>query len=76
MRRSITCRATGWPTPPAPFGGLPTALWFLPNPLILTFEPSFGVHTNKFSFVISWATNIPVVVEACTNLAGNTWQPV
>jgi len=56
--------------------GIPTALWFLPNPLILNFEPSFGVQTNGFGFVISWATNISVIVEACTNLANPIWSPV
>ena len=58
------------------FWGLPTALWFLPNPLILNNGPSFGVKTNLFGFIISWATNISVVVEACTNLANPTWSPV
>jgi len=61
---------TGWTSP---FGGLPTALWFLPNPLILNNGPSFGVRSNGFSFIISWATNISVVVEACTNLANPIW---
>ena len=64
---------TGWGTT---FGGRPTALWLLPNPLILTNGPSFGVQTNGFGFIISWATNIPVVVEACTNLANPAWSPV
>ena len=56
--------------------GLPTAPWFLPNPMILNFEPNFGMQTNRFGFTISWATNIPVVVEACTNLANPVWSPV
>jgi hypothetical protein len=29
-----------------------------------------------FGFVVSWATNLSVVVEACTNLANSTWSPV
>jgi BspA type Leucine rich repeat region (6 copies) len=58
------------------FGGRPTALWFLPNPLILNNGPSFGVRSNAFGFIISWATNIPVVVEACTDLANPNWSPV
>ena len=58
------------------FGGISTAPWFLPNPLILNYGPSFGVQTNTFGFIISWATNIFVVVEACTNLASPVWQPV
>jgi hypothetical protein len=62
---------TGWsPT----FAGRPTAQWFLPNPLIL--NNSFGIQTNQFGFIISWATNVPVVVEACTNLANPTWSSV
>jgi hypothetical protein len=63
---------TGWGTN---FGGCPTALWFLLDPLILP-GPSFGVQTNGFGFIISWATNIPVVVEACTDLANPLWCPV
>jgi hypothetical protein len=54
----------------------PTALWSRPNPLILENGPSFGVQTSGFGFVISWATNISVVVEACTNLANPIWSPV
>ena len=52
---------TGWePT----FGGRPTALWYLPYPVILTLPPAFGVQNNQFGFRISWATNADVVVEA------------
>jgi hypothetical protein len=64
---------TGWGTT---FGGRPTAPWYLPNPVILDFGPSFGVQTNRFGFIISWATNVPVIVEASTNLANPTWSPV
>jgi hypothetical protein len=64
---------TSWGTT---FGGLPTALWYLPNPLILTGSPGFGVQSNAFGFIISWATNLPVVVEACTNPANHSWSPV
>jgi hypothetical protein len=64
---------TGWGRT---FGWLPTALWFLPNPLILTSGPGFGVQSNAFGFIISWATNLPVVVEACTNLANHSWSPL
>jgi hypothetical protein len=52
------------------------ALWFLPNPTILNFEPNFGVQKNNFGFTLSWATNTSVVVEACTNLSNPNWQPV
>jgi hypothetical protein len=47
-----------------------------PNPLILNHSSSFGVKTNRFGFIISWATNVPVVIEASTNLANPTWSPV
>jgi hypothetical protein len=64
---------TGWG---ATFGGRPTALWALPKPLILDFGPSFGMRTNQFGFIISWATNLPVLVEACTNLGNPVWSPL
>jgi hypothetical protein len=64
---------TGWGSS---FESLPTAPWFLPNPLILSRSPSFGVHTNRFGFIISWATNLSVIVEACTNLGQGGWSPV
>ncbi|HXJ55134.1 MAG TPA: leucine-rich repeat domain-containing protein, partial [Verrucomicrobiae bacterium] len=63
---------TGWGTT---FGDRPTALWVLSYPLILNNGPSFGVQAG-FSFVISWATNISVVVEASTSLANPAWVPV
>ena len=64
---------TGWTSTS---GGRPTALWHLPNPMILNNSPTFGVRTNQFGFLISWATNLPVVVEACTELASGAWSPV
>ena len=64
---------TGWGTT---LGDRPTQLWLLPNPLILNNGSGFGVRTNGFGFIISWATNISVVVEACTNLANPIWSPV
>jgi hypothetical protein len=66
---------TGWANF-AQLTGVPTALWLLPNPAILNFEPNFGVQTNGFGFTISWATNLFVVVEACTHLSNPDWQPV
>jgi hypothetical protein len=56
--------------------GVPIVPWFLPNPVVLNNEPSFGVQTNQFGFNISWATNASVVVQACTNLANPVWLPV
>jgi hypothetical protein len=64
---------TGWgPT----FGSVPTAPWTLPYPLILNHNPSFGVQNNQFGFTVSWATNLSIVVEACTNLVNPVWSPV
>jgi hypothetical protein len=34
------------------------------------------VQTNGFGFIISWATNISVVVEACTNFVNPVWQSI
>jgi hypothetical protein len=64
---------TGWGPR---FARLPTAPWVLPYPVILTTPPSFGVRTNQFGFIISWATNATVVVEACTDLGNPGWSPV
>ena len=64
---------TGWDTT---FGGRPTAAWLLPYPVILGKNPSFGVRTNGFGFIISWATNRSVVVQASTNVANSVWSPV
>jgi hypothetical protein len=58
----------------ATFGGRPTALWFQPNPVILTRNTAFGVRSNGFGFVISWATNSSVVIEACTALQNPVWS--
>ena len=64
---------TGWGTT---FGGRPTALWVLPNPVILSIGPSFGVQSSQFGFRISWATNASVVVEASSNGNSIAWLPV
>jgi hypothetical protein len=58
----------GWPSGPP-------VLW---NPLIQTGDGSFGVQTNQFGFTITngSTTNIPIVVEACTNLASPVWTPL
>jgi hypothetical protein len=64
---------TGWDSM---FGGWPTALWYQPNPMILGNGYGLGTTTNGFGFTISWATNAPVVVEACTDLVNPVWMPV
>src|SRR4029078_3222437 len=69
--------AVGWT---ATVAGRPTAPWVLPNPLILTGSRQFfGVQTNgasSFGFRVSWAMNLSVVVEACTNLSAPSWTPL
>jgi hypothetical protein len=61
---------TGWSNT---LGGLPTAQWKLPYPVILNSTTSFGVRSNGFGFSISWATNRPVIVQASTDLANPVW---
>jgi hypothetical protein len=58
---------SGWgPT----YGGMPAYLW---NPAPQTAGNNFGVRSNRFGFNITGTTNIPIVVEATTNLAGGSW---
>jgi len=54
--------------------GISTALWTLPYPVVL--NGTAGVQSNQFGFTVSWATNLPVVVEAATDLAHPAWSPV
>ncbi|HRI12582.1 MAG TPA: hypothetical protein PLX89_06200 [Verrucomicrobiota bacterium] len=44
--------------------------------MILRSGPDFGVTANGFGFLISWATNAAVVVEASPSLAAPVWTPV
>jgi hypothetical protein len=50
--------------------------WLLPYPVILTGTPTFGVQSNQFGFLVSWATNASIIVDACTDMANPVWQPV
>ncbi len=58
---------TGWGSI---YSGLPTVLW---NPQVQRGDGSFGVLAGQFGFKIAGTTNIPIVVEACTNLNGGAW---
>jgi len=60
---------TGWSTS---FVGQPTLCW---NPQV-QHDANFGFASDRFGFTIAGTTNIPVVVEACTNLASNVWTPL
>jgi hypothetical protein len=57
---------TGWPIASL---GIPEVLW---NPQ----AQGAGVRTNSFGFIITGTTNIPLVVEACTNLTNARWTPL
>ncbi len=63
---------TGWGTN---YQGAPTVLW---NPVIESGagDGSFGVVNGQFGFDIKGGPGIPIVVEACTNLANPVWTPV
>lgn len=57
----------GWSTTAA---GRPAVLW---NPTVHTLDAIHGVSTNGFSFGVTGASNLVVVVEACTNMSQATW---
>jgi len=59
--------AAGWGTS---LGGRPAILW---NPQAQTGDGHFGVQTNHFGFNITGTTNIPIVIEAATNLSAGAW---
>jgi len=63
---------TGWASFSATTGLLAVA-W---NPLIQSGDTSFGISNNQFGFNITGTTNIPIMVEACTNLANAAWTPL
>jgi hypothetical protein len=58
---------TGWgPT----FTTRPTALW---NPQAQISDGSLGVKQNRFGFNVAGTADIPIVIEASTNLASSAW---
>jgi hypothetical protein len=61
---------TGWSST---FGGVPAVLW---NPPIQTTHGSFGIENGQFGFTISGPTNMPILVQATTNLTSGTWTNV
>ena len=58
---------TGWGET---YAGCPALLW---NPLMQASGPNFGVGPDGFGFNIVGTTNIPIVVEACSNLGNANW---
>lgn len=50
-----------------------TKLW---NPAAPTADAKFGVQAGQFGFNIKGTSGLVIVVEACTDLANNTWTSV
>ncbi len=61
--------ASNWPST---FAGRPTLCW---NPTVQR-DAAFGFASGRFSFNIAGTTNIPIVVQATTNLSSGVWTPV
>jgi hypothetical protein len=59
-------RATGWETYSA-------YCW---NPVANVNKVGVGQQTNGFSFSITGTADIPILVEACTNLLNPSWTPL
>ena len=55
------------------YGGRPTALWILTDPVTLV-EPS--IMANQFGFSIDGTSGQEIVVEANTCLTNSVWQPL
>lgn len=55
------------------FAGRPAILW---NPRFETVNANFGVRSNHFGIKITGTADIPILLEACTNLANPAWQPL
>jgi hypothetical protein len=55
------------------FASAPTAVW---QPQIQSTATSLGVNRNQFGFNINWASGMAVIVEATTDLAKSSWQPL
>jgi hypothetical protein len=57
----------------ASFGGSHAALW---NPQPQPNDGNFGVRQSHFGFNITGTPDIPIVVEATTNLDAQSWVPL
>lgn len=58
---------TGWT---ATLGGRPCVLW---NPTTPIGHPNFGVQPSGFYLPVTGTPNIPILIEATTNLTGSAW---
>jgi hypothetical protein len=63
----------GWGSTFGDYPAVPAVRW---EPLIPVNHPSLGVRADGFGFRITGTTNIPVVVEGCTDLASGAWVPL
>jgi hypothetical protein len=61
---------TGWESS---FAGRPTMLW---NPESQSQDGSFGVQQDRFGFNVTGTADIPIVIEATSNLAAPAWVTV
>jgi hypothetical protein len=64
--------STGW-SEFTESSGIPAVLW---NPVIQTNDGNFGVQNGQFGFAVTGTADIPVVIEACTNLTSPIWIPL
>jgi hypothetical protein len=61
---------TGWgPT----FAGRPTMLW---NATMQTGNGGIGMQQNRFGFTLAGTPNIPLLIEACTDVRASQWVPL
>lgn len=62
---------TGWS---ASLAEAPTALWSLPHPVVLNNGSLSAIRPGGFQLTVSWAANLPVVLEATDSLDAPNWQ--
>lgn len=58
---------TGWG---ASFSDRPARLW---NPQVRTYDANFGMRANRFGFTVTGTADIPITIEATSNLAPAAW---
>lgn len=69
---------TGWTQFSSAIGSSLAAsnFWYQANPQIISSGPNFGVQKGQFGFLISWATNATLIVDACTSVSNPIWLPI
>jgi hypothetical protein len=61
---------SGWG---AAYAGRPAKLW---NPQAQTRDATFGVRQNRFGFNVTGTADIPLVIEASTEVVAESWVPL